>query len=131
MTEVDGIVRLSESIMAQLRRERRFPTRLDEEDYADILQEGTLSALRLLDRFDPARGSLRAFMSRPMARAMLACAWDQAHCGITGNHDSLPVWSLDDNAPQEGHDAIEQPLADDVADEVEAFDSIWNAHYRN
>jgi len=123
-THIAAIQALSVSIIAQLRRDGRFPARLDEEDYADISQDGTLAALGLFNRYDPNRGSLRAFMGPAMARAMLACAWAQAQVGITGDHGALQVWSTDDNEAE-----VELPLADDVAAEIEAFDHVWQSHY--
>lgn len=126
-THTAAIMALSASIMAQLRREGRFPARLDEEDYDDILQDGTLAALTLFSRFDPDRGSLRAFMYRAMARAMLDCAWHQAQVGITGHHGALQVWSTDANDADVA--ALDLPMSDDVAAEIEAFDHVWRSHY--
>ena len=123
-----AIMSLSSAIMAQLRRDGRFPTRLDEEDYDDILQEGALAAWLLISRYDPDRGSLRAFMGRAVARAMLACAWGQAQAGITGDHDSLQVWSVDGPTDEQTDidDALSSP---DVAEEIEAFDHVWRTRY--
>lgn len=127
-THIAAIQSLSASIMAQLRRDGRFPARLDEEDYEDISQDGVLVALSLFDRYDPNRGTLRAFMARAMARAMLACAWSQAQVGITGDHGALQVWSTDANESEEVS-SFDMPMADDVAAEIEAFDHVWRAHY--
>jgi DNA-directed RNA polymerase specialized sigma subunit len=133
-----AIMSLAAQLVRQLRLERRFPARLDEEDYNDISQAGVLAALTLFPRYDPSRGSMRAFMARAMVRAMLNCAWAQAQVGITGDHDALQIWSVDGNTDEEfAHepgrelsDQIQEAIASpDVAEEIEAFDHVWQTRY--
>jgi DNA-directed RNA polymerase specialized sigma24 family protein len=125
--EVDAITRLTAAIIANLRRSGRLPTRLNEEDFDDLSQEGILTCLELLPKFDPARGSLGAYMARPAARAILAAAWQQAQVGITGTPpEGVQVWGESDG---DGTDLLNTVEDDDVAAEIEAFDYVWHLKY--
>jgi len=126
MTDVDPALlhKLSVAVLAALRRDGRLPTRLDEEDYEDLAQEGILAALVSIGSFDPSRGNLRTYLSKPIARAQLKAAWRTASVGITGDHRGVPVFTDD-----EAQSAIEAIQIDDVADEIEAFDYVWHTHY--
>ena len=126
-----AIMSLAAQLVRQLRLDRRFPARMDEEDYDDVSQAGVLAALTLFPRYDPSRGSMRAFMARAMVRAMLNCAWAQAQVGITGNHSALQVFEFDDTPQSDELDNADYslPKADDPADEIEAFDHVWQTRY--
>lgn len=119
---------ISKAVLAAIRRDGRLPARLDEEDYNDLVQEGLLAALSCLDRFDPQRGNLRAYLNQPIARAQLKEAWRMASVGITGDHSSLQVWSTSDTTDDEIDVALER-YSPDVADEIEAFDHVWQTRY--
>jgi hypothetical protein len=126
-----AIMSLAAQLVRQLRLDRRFPARMDEEDYNDVSQAGVLAALTLFPRYDASRGSMRAFMSRAMVRAMLDCAWAQAQVGITGDHGALQVYEFDDTPQSDELDNADYslPKADDPADEIEAFDHVWQTRY--
>jgi hypothetical protein len=135
MPKVDPehITLVVKTVLAVMRRNGRLPTRLDEEDMNDLESEGTLTALMVVDRFDPERGSLRAYLDKPVARAILKAAWGIANGGITGDHGALQVWSFTDNTDEsedyESSDEMELPASDDVAAEIEAFDHVWHTRY--
>lgn len=144
MSKVDPeyIIALSKAVLAALRRTGRLPVRLDSEDYDDLQSEGVLAALSILDRYDPARGTLRAYLDKPIGRAILKAAWRIANAGITGDHGSLQIFSTDVGINAYDHDnntfdnehpwitevsaAMSHP---DVAEEIEAFDHVWKTRY--
>lgn len=141
MSKVDPeyIIALSKAVLAALRRTGRLPVRLDDEDYDDLQSEGVVAALAILDRYDPARGTLRAYLDKPIGRAILKAAWRIANAGITGDHGSLQVFSRDTDTNKDFHedDSLEDhdkmpidPIIDnDVAAEIEAFDHVWHTRY--
>lgn len=132
MTNVDPAIlhNLSTAVLAALRRSGRLPTRLDEEDYDDLIQEGIIAGLQAMHNHDPNRGNVNTFLRKPMERAQLRAAWRIANVGMTGDVTSVQVWSIDGASP-EIEAAVESQLVEpDVAEVVEAFDSVWETHYR-
>lgn len=121
----EELLKLSAAVLAALRRDGRLPTRLDEEDYNDLLQEGVLAALQARNGFDAARGSLRTYFRKPILRAQLKAAWQIASVGITGDHHGVQVWREDDDSID-----LNAIQIDDIADEIEAFDFVWETYYK-
>lgn len=134
MEKVDPVLIIDavKAVLAAIRRSGRLPVRLDEEDMYDLESAGTIAALLALDKYDAQRGSLRAYLDKPIARAILKESWRIANSGITGDHGSLQIFSTDDT--QEGEDESEivnEPefVSPDIAAEIEAFDHIWHTKY--
>lgn len=137
MTKVDPvhIIAIVKAVLAALRRSGRLPTRLDEEDYDDLFSEGTAAALMVMATYDPERGSLRAYLDKPISRAIIKESWRIANIGITGDHGSLQVFSTDahvndeDTSETDEYEPTDMPQQADVAEEVEAFDHVWHSRY--
>jgi len=136
------LFKLSKAVLAALRRANRIPVRLDEEDYEDLVSEGVLVCLEIIGKYDPARGSLGAYLSKPIQRAQLREAWKVAHVGLTGDCRNIKVWAIDDNEYSDEPEHAENlrhrragvtheelPTEVDVAAEIEAFDYVWKTHY--
>lgn len=119
MVDSTELYKLAQGIVASLRQSGKMPSRLDEEDYHDFLQEGVMAALPMLTSFDPARGTLRAYAGKAMARAILRSAWGTATVGITGLHKGIQVWSIDDELL-----SIDEGEDDDPAAVEEAIEHI-------
>jgi hypothetical protein len=124
------LLNLSKAVLAAIQRDGRLPARLDEEDYGDLVQEGILAALENLDNYDPMRGTLRAYLSQPIARAQLTAAWGISSVGMTGNFDAVQVWGIGHNTDDD-NDALFGMESPDPADEIEAFDHVWQTYYKN
>lgn len=128
----EHVTEIVKAVLAATKRSGRLPTRLDEEDYEDLLSEGVLAALLVADKYDPDRGTLRTYLDKPVSRAIIKAAWRIANVGITGDHGALQVWSMDDagahiddGVPEE----LDLPQVPDVAEEIEAFDHVWHTRY--
>jgi hypothetical protein len=130
MSQIDPdiLLKLSAAVLAALQRDGRLPARLDEEDYEDLLQEGVLAGLLASDGHDPARGSVRTYLSKPIGRAQLKAAWAMASVGITGHHNGVQVYS---HCADGMADELDSLQVDDIADEIEAFDFVWHTYYKN
>jgi DNA-directed RNA polymerase specialized sigma24 family protein len=123
MTDAKELYKLANVIVTSLRQSGKLPARMTSEDYNDLLQEGVMAALPMLASFDSARGSLRAYAGKAMARAILSFAWRSATVGITGQHHGIQVWSSDDTEHLSQVD-ITDGYDDDPAEVEEAIEHI-------
>lgn len=117
MEELSKIV---STILTQLRYSGKLPTRLNDEDFHDLHQEGMVAGLAMLPHFDAQRGSMRSYMGRSIARAILAYAWKTSNLGVTGGHDGVQIWSDQELPPLPDDDGLHPDAVIDASPEDEA-----------
>lgn len=88
-------LRLAERFALGLCRERDYPR----EEWDDCVQEGRLSALEALPRWNVARGSLATFLYQRVRGAITNWRAKQANGGMGSKHVSVHLVSLQDHVP--------------------------------